>query len=100
MGTHEYEPDPRNENVWISINKELFRRPDAKVSVLDAGFLLGDGLFETIRFQNEKIFRCNKHLDRLFFGLELIRIKIKKSKEEIKLLLEKIIQKNYNQNGL
>ena len=46
MGTHEYTDDPRNANVWVSINGELHRRPEAKVSVLDAGFLLGDGVWE------------------------------------------------------
>jgi branched-chain amino acid aminotransferase len=49
MGTHEYTDDPRNANVWVSINGELFRRPEAKVSVLDAGFLLGDGVWEAFR---------------------------------------------------
>ena len=72
----------------------------SKIPLYDAGFLLGDGLFETIRFQKGKIFRCNKHLDRLFLGLELIRIEMKKSKEDLKLLLEKIIQKNSIQTGL
>ena len=72
----------------------------SKIPLYDAGFLLGDGLFETIRFQKGKIFRCDKHLDRLFLGLELIRIEMKKSKEDIKLLLEKIIQKNSIQTGL
>ena len=37
MGTHEYTDDPRNADVWISIDGELYRRPEAKVSVLDAG---------------------------------------------------------------
>ena len=41
MGTHEYEDDPRNEDVLISVNGELFPRKEAKVSVFDSGFLLG-----------------------------------------------------------
>ena len=44
MGTHEYEHDPRNEDVLISVNGELFPRKEAKVSVFDSGFLLGDGV--------------------------------------------------------
>ena len=54
------------------------------IPLYDAGFLLGDGLFETIRFENKNIFRCNKHLDRLFSSLKLIRINCSKSKNEIK----------------
>ncbi len=45
MGTHEYTDDPRNENVQISINGRLYPREDAKVSVFDSGFLLGDGVW-------------------------------------------------------
>ena len=41
MGTHEYEDDPRNEDVLISVNGELFPRKEAKVSVFDSGFLFG-----------------------------------------------------------
>ena len=41
MGTHEYEDDPRNSEVIISVNGDLVERSEAKVSVFDAGFLLG-----------------------------------------------------------
>ena len=47
---------------------------DSTVPVYDAGFLLGDGLFETIRFDRSKLFYPEKHLKRLFSGLEIIRI--------------------------
>ena len=47
MGTHEYEEDPRNEDVLISVNGELFPRKKAKISVFDSGFLLGDGVWES-----------------------------------------------------
>ena len=70
------------------------------VSLYDGGFLLGDGLFETIRFQNRMVFQCNKHLDRLLAGLNLIRINIHKSKTDFKNLLDKIIHKNSLNNGL
>ena len=42
MGTHEYEDDPRNEDILKSVNGELFPRKEAKVSVFDSGFLLKD----------------------------------------------------------
>ena len=67
------------------INGEWLSTSKSNVPLYDAGFLLGDGLFETIRFNNKNIFRCNKHLDRLFSGLELIRINCSKSKNEIKI---------------
>ena len=49
---------------------------NSNVSVYDGGFLLGDGLFETIRFDDRKLFYPNKHLDRLYKGLDLIRINV------------------------
>ena len=73
---------------------------DSTVPVYDAGFLLGDGLFETIRFDNRKLFYPEKHLKRLFSGLDIIRIKLKKSSAEIIILLEEIIQRNSIQSGL
>ena len=88
------------DNYINYINGEWLSTSKSNVPLYDAGFLLGDGLFETIRFKNENIFRCNKHLDRLFSGLELIRINCNKSKNEIKILLENIINKNSLKNGL
>ena len=70
------------------------------VPIYDAGFLLGDGLFETIRFDSRKLFYPEKHLKRLFTGLDIIRIKLEKSSDEIIILLEEIIQRNSIQSGL
>jgi len=73
---------------------------DSMVPVYDGGFLLGDGLFETIRFDNKKLFYPDKHLKRLFEGLHIIRIKLEKSSADIILLLEEIIKRNAMQSGL
>ena len=43
-GTHSYVEDQRNENIIIYINGEFFPRNEAKISVFDSGFLLGDGV--------------------------------------------------------
>ena len=73
---------------------------DSTVPLYDAGFLLGDGLFETIRFDSRKLFYPEKHLERLSAGLDFIRIKLVKSSADIILLLEEIIQRNSIQSGL
>ena len=44
--THDAEEDVRNREIQIYINGSLFHRDDAKVSVYDSGFLLGDGMWE------------------------------------------------------
>ena len=55
-GTHEYVDDPRNAEIAIYINGEFFPREEAKVSVFDSGFVLGDGVWEGLRVYNGKIF--------------------------------------------
>ena len=49
----------------IYINGVFFPEEEAKISVFDRGFLYGDGLFETLRVYNGKIFRLGDHLERL-----------------------------------
>lgn len=44
QGTHDALPDERNEHILISVNGELFPRHEAKVSVFDSGYLVGDGV--------------------------------------------------------
>ncbi len=45
-GTHDYLDDPRNSEVLVYVNGKYFPRQDAKISVFDSGFLLGDGVWE------------------------------------------------------
>jgi len=76
------------------------KKTNAKVSANDAGFLLGDGLFETIRFQNKKLFLVKKHLERLKKGLNTIKIKIDITNNDIISILNILISKNEISNGL
>ena len=54
-GTHDYSDDPRNAGVLVYVNDELVRRDQATVSVFDAGFILGDGVWEGIRLHQGKL---------------------------------------------
>ncbi|MCT8267967.1 aminotransferase class IV [Afifella sp. JA880] len=67
-GTHEYEDDPRNAEILISVNGELLPRDKAVVSVFDSGFILGDGVWEGLRVTDGGIAFLDEHLDRLFEG--------------------------------
>ena len=73
---------------------------DSTVPLYDAGFLLGDGLFETIRFDSRKLFYPEKHLERLSAGLDFIQIKLGKSSADIILLLKETIKRNSIKSGL
>ena len=82
------------------INGEFLPQSEAKISFSDSAFLYGDGLFETIRFQNNKLFAINKHLDRLKQGLKILNFKYDKNNDEIIKLLESLIQLNSIKHGL
>ena len=92
--THDYEIDSRNDNIQIYIDGQFFPRTDAKVSVMDSGYLLGDGVWEGIRLYNNHLIHLEKHLERLYDGAETIQMDIGISKSEIKLALEKTLKKN------
>ncbi|HIE64180.1 MAG: aminotransferase class IV [Methanobacteriota archaeon] len=94
MGTHEYEEDPRNSDIWISINGVLHRRADAKISVFDAGFLLGDGVWEAFRLHRGKLVFLDDHLQRLFHGARVISLDIGRTKDELVDEIERVIEAN------
>ena len=56
------------------INGSWKEASNSTIPLNDAGFLLGDGLFETIRFENRDLFRLDKHLERLYASLNVINI--------------------------
>ena len=93
-GTHQYLEDPRNENILIYINGEIVPRSEAKISVFDSGFLLGDGVWEGIRLHNGKMVFLEKHLNRIYKGAEKLAITIGKTKDELTNLLNETIQAN------
>ncbi len=82
------------------INGEWKSASDSMVSFNDGGFQRGDGLFETIRFQNGKLFKPETHLKRLHSGLTLIQIVLNKSNTELISLLEEMIRQNRLKSGL
>ena len=76
--------DERNSNIQIYINGSFYFRDDAKISVFDSGFLLGDGIWEGIRLvKNEWLF-IDEHIDRLFEGCRAVDITLDLSRDEIK----------------
>lgn len=76
LGTHNYEGDPRNETILININGDLFKRDEAKVSVFDSGYILGDGVWEGLRLHNGKLFHLEQHLNRLYEGAKALDMDI------------------------
>ncbi len=92
--THDYEIDSRTNNIQIYIDGEFFSRADAKISVMDSGYLLGDGVWEGIRLYNNHLIHLEKHLERLYEGAEMIQMNIGISKSEMRSALEQTLQTN------
>ncbi len=74
--THEYTDDPRNRDILISVNGELFPRDKAVVSVFDSGFILGDGVWEGLRLHDGGIAFLRAHIERLYEGAKAIDMDI------------------------
>jgi branched-chain amino acid aminotransferase len=86
------------ENI-VYLNGKYIPRKNAKISVLDQGFLRGDGLFETILIRKGKIPLLEGHLDRMYQSASLIKLKIPIARDELIQVLLKLPQKNNIENG-
>ena len=73
----------KNKDILIYINGSLHKREDAKISVYDSGFLMGDGIWEGLRLVNGSWIFLDEHLDRLFEGLKAIDINLSMSKNNV-----------------
>jgi len=93
-GTHEYVDDPRNETILIDINGSHFPRHEAKISVFDSGFVLGDGVWEGLRLHSGNIAFLNQHLDRLLEGAKALDLDIGITREALTARLYALITAN------
>ncbi len=93
-GTHEYIQDSRNDTILIYINGDIISRSDAKVSVFDSGFLLGDGVWEGIRLHNGQLVFLTEHMERLYAGANAIGMDIGMSSEELTNKIMETIEAN------
>ena len=94
MGSHTYISNKKNDDIFININGELFHRSEAKISVFDSGFLLGDGIWEGIRLHQSKLVFIEDHLDRLYASAKGISLDIPYSKQNIIDEINKVLDKN------
>lgn len=71
-----YAHDDRNDRVLVHVNGDLVPRDLARVSIFDAGFGLGDGVWEGLRLVRGRILSLEAHLDRLYEGANAIRLEV------------------------
>lgn len=94
VSSHDYFADKRNDKVKIYINGKFYKRKDAKVSVFDSSVLLGDGVWDSLRYHENKFIFLKEHLDRLYKDAKLIDLKIHLSRRKLSEALTKTIQIN------
>src|SRR4051812_8819264 len=82
-GTHDFAVDPRNADILINVNGRLVPRDQAVVSVFDAGFVLGDGVWEGLRVTAGHPAFLEQHLNRLWEGAAAIALDIGRTKHEL-----------------
>jgi branched-chain amino acid aminotransferase len=99
-GSQDFASDPRNEAALIYLNGELVPRAEAKVSIFDAGFVLGDGIWEGLRLHKGRLAFLDAHLDRLFAGARKIELDIGLTRDEIKLALDQTLEANAMIDGV
>ena len=74
--THDAVDDPRNRDIKIYVNGDIVHRDEAKVSVYDSGFMLGDGMWEGLRLYNGKWAFFDEHMDRFFASCKTVSLKV------------------------
>ncbi len=99
-GTHDYQPDPRNADIKININGELFPRAEAKVSVFDSGYILGDGVWEGLRVHAGGLPFLNQHLDRLYEGAKALDMDIGLTRAQLTTRLLDTLRANHMRDGV
>ena len=98
--THDALEDIRNQDVKIYINGELKHRDDAKISVFDSGYLVGDGIWEAFRLHQGTLVFLDKHLDRLWQGAATVSMNFDFSKEDLITSIWKTINANNMHDGV
>lgn len=99
-GSQDIAEDPRNSTVLVWLNGKLHPRAEAMVSVFDAGFIAGDGIWEGIRLHRGSLLFLEDHLDRLFAGARAIELPIGMSWAEITAALEQTCAANRMEDGV
>ncbi len=98
-GSQDFAPDPRNADTLIYLNGAMVPREDAKISVFDAGFGLGDGIWEGLRLHHGALLFLDLHLDRLARGAAAIGLKGAPNRDALVAALTQTLHANRMTDG-
>lgn len=92
--THDAEADDRNDHILIYVDGQIVPRADAKVSVYDSGFMLGDGMWEGLRLYDGEWAFFDDHMDRLFNSLKAVSLDSGLTPGAVRDILDRTAQAN------
>lgn len=98
-GSQDFTPDPRNANLVVHLNGELVPTEQAKVSIFDAGFGMGDGVWEGLRLHKGALLFLDAHLDRLYAGAAAIRMDVGLTRNRMVAVLRELCEANGMTDG-
>lgn len=76
--------------IWM--DGKIVDEADARVPVTDHGLLYGDGIFEGMRVINGRVFRIERHLERLRFGAQVLLLTLPYTLAEIREVVESTVR--------
>ncbi|MFS4439244.1 D-amino acid aminotransferase [Paracoccaceae bacterium GXU_MW_L88] len=92
--THDAAHDARNDDLKIWLNGDLVPKAEAKVSVYDSGFMMGDGIWEGLRLYQGDFAFLDQHIARLFEGAKVLDLDIGMTPEALKAALFETAEAN------
>lgn len=98
-GSQDFAADPRNANLKVWLNGKLTPKDQASVSIFDAGFVLGDGVWEGLRLHKGALLFLDEHLERLYAGAKDIALDLGLSRYEMKRALHNTLAENGMTHG-
>ena len=99
-GSQDYAADSRNASVLVYLNGAMAPRAEASVSIFDAGFVLGDGVWEGLRLHKGALMFLDAHLDRLFWGAKEIALDIGLTRADVVAAVWKTLDANRMKDGV
>lgn len=98
-GSQDFAADPRNADLKVYVSGELVPKDQARVSVFDAGFVLGDGVWEGLRLHHGRLLFLETHLERLYAGLKDIALDIGLTQAELTAEIKRTLAANGMEHG-
>lgn len=95
-----YVDDPRNEDVLVYVDGELVPRERAMVSVFDSGFVLGDGIWESLRLVDGRLVALDRHMDRLYDGARALALDIGMPRDALVAVIRATLERNGMRDGV